>query len=161
MSLLSFAEQELDLIGLTDDGDMNGMMRKHILHMIDEFAKEGHSGFSAQYAIDLLSKLLKYEPLTPLTGDDSEWVDVAEQNGSPLWQNKRCSRVFKTTEGAYDIDGRVFYEWAERDLDPDEEGYPGIRRFKSYWTSRESRVDVTFPYTPITQYVEVESTAEE
>lgn len=161
MSLLTFAEQELDLIGLKEDGDMNGAMRKHILHMIKEFSEEGHSGFSAQYAISLLTKLLKYEPLTALTGESDEWVDVAEQSGGPLWQNKRCSHVFKDNEGAYDISGRVFWEWQERPLDPDEEGYPGVRVYKDHWTSRDSRVPVTFPYTPTTEYVEVKPTADD
>lgn len=160
MSLLSHAEREMDLIGLTEDDEMNGAMRKHILHMIEEFAQEGHSGFSASYAIDLLSKLLKFKPLSPLTGNDDEWVDVGEQNGGPLWQNNRCSHVFKDAEGAYDIDGIVFWEWSERELDEDEEGYPGIRRFKSYYTGRDSRVKVTFPYTPTTIYEERASECE-
>ena len=46
MSLVQYAESELDRIGMTDDNDMNGMMRKHLLHMVKEFADEGHSGFS-------------------------------------------------------------------------------------------------------------------
>ena len=58
MSLVSYAESELDRIGMTDDGDMNGMMRKHLLHMVKEFADEGHSGFSASYALQCLKKLL-------------------------------------------------------------------------------------------------------
>ena len=37
MSLLSYAESELNLIGLTDKDEYNAMMRKHILHIIKEF----------------------------------------------------------------------------------------------------------------------------
>jgi len=58
MSLLDHAERELDLMGMEDDNDMNGMMRRHILHMVKEFSSEGHSGFSASYAIQVLEKLL-------------------------------------------------------------------------------------------------------
>ena len=159
-TLLTHAEHELDLIGLTDDDEMNGDMRKHILHMIEEFSKEGHSGFSASYAIGLLSKLMKYEPLSPLTGEDSEWHDVSRENGRVCFQNKRASHVFKDESGAYDINGRVFYEWCERELEEDDEGYPGTRRFKLHYTSLESRTPVTFPYTPITEYVERASDAE-
>ena len=72
MSLLSHAEYELDRLGLNDD-DMNGAMRKHLLHMVKEFADEGHSGFSASYAISCLKRLLNFKPLTPLTGEDGEW----------------------------------------------------------------------------------------
>ena len=78
MSLKSHAINELDVIGLTEDDEMNGEMRKHILHMIEEFSKEGHSGFSASYAVSILSKLLKYEPLSPLTGYDSEWMELSK-----------------------------------------------------------------------------------
>ena len=77
MSLLSHAEYELDRLGLNDDDDMNGAMRKHLLHMVKEFADEGHSGFSANYAIKCLQRLLHFKPLTPLTGEDDEWTEVS------------------------------------------------------------------------------------
>jgi len=100
-----------------------------------------------------------FEPLVPLTGEDWEWTETSEG----VFQNKRCSHVFKQADRfdgqAYDIDGIVFYEWHERDLDPDEPGYPGKTRFKSHYTSSESRVPVTFPYTPIKNYVERPSEA--
>lgn len=140
MSLVSFAEKELDIIGMTDDGDMNGLMRKHLLHMIGEFANEGHSGFSASYAINCLKRLMAFKPLSPLTGDDDEWTDVSEINGSTLFQNRRYSSIFKEGKDgeAYNIDGKVFWEWFEN-----EDG----EKSKSYFTSKDSRLPVTFPYT--------------
>ena len=144
MSLLDHAERELDLMGLDDDGDMNGMMRNHILHMVKEFSNEGHSGYSAIYAIQVLEKLLKFEPVTPLTGEDWEWNDVSEISGDILYQNARCGRVFKNKDGAYDIDGKVFWNW----MTDEKTG----ELFKSYYTSSESRVPVEFPYVPSTVY---------
>ena len=140
MSLVQYAESELDRIGMTDEDEYNGMMRKHLLHMVKEFADEGHSGFSASYALQCLKKLLKFKPLSPLTGEDDEWSDVSSISGKPYYQNKRCSSVFKDGKDgqAYDIDGKVFWEWAR-----DENGEP----YKSYYTGRGSRVPVTFPYT--------------
>jgi hypothetical protein len=140
MSLVEYAESELDRIGITDDDDMNGTMRKHLLHMVKEFADEGHSGFSANYALQCLHKLLKFKPLSPLTGEDDEWTEVSQRSGYPHFQNKRCSSVFKDGKNGevYDIDGKVFWEWCK-----DEDGNP----YKSYYTNRESRVSVTFPYT--------------
>jgi hypothetical protein len=146
MSIYDHAERELDLIGMTDDGGMNGDMRKHILHMIEEFAKEGHSGFSASYAIQCLEKLLRFEPLSPLTGEDWEWVDVAEMSGRPLWQNARWSHVFKDPDGAYNSSGKVFWEW----YTDNETG----EKSKFHFTSAGSRVPITFPYTPTTVYEE-------
>ena len=149
MSLYKHAEKELDLIGLNEVNDHNGAMRKHILHMIEEFAQEGHSGFSAAYAIGLLQKLLKYEPLSPLTGEAWEWIDVSQESGYTLYQNKRCGRVFKGRDGeAWDIDGKIFFEWVS---DPDtNDGEP----YKVYFNNKESHTPIKFPYTPTTVYEE-------
>jgi len=148
LSLLSYAESELNLIGLTEKDEYNAIMRKHILHMIKVFADEGHSGFSAPYAISILTKLMSFKPLTPLTGEDDEWTNISDYgDGTPDYQNKRYSCVFKDETGTYDIDGKVFWEWYK-----DEDG----NAVKSHYTSRESRVPVTFPYTvpdkPIYEY---------
>lgn len=138
MSLIEYAKSELDAIGMTEDSsdEMNVMMRKHILHMVNEFADEGHSGMSASYALSILKSLLAYEPLSPLTGADDEWMEV----GPDVWQNKRASNVFKDKDGAYWGDGIVFWEW----YDPKD----GSEPFKSYFTSRDSRVNIdSFPWT--------------
>ena len=141
MSFIKHAERELDLIGLTEDSsdEMNVDMRKHILHMINEFAEEGHSGMSASYALSILKNLLDFKPLTPLTGEDDEWNEI----GNGYWQNRRASNVFKGEDGrAYWSDGIIFWEWySSPDID---DGKP----FKSYFTSRDSRVYIdSFPWT--------------
>jgi len=137
MRMNEHAKHELDLIGLKEDSDeMDRAMRNHILKMVEVFSDEGHSGFSASYALAILSKLLKFEPLTPLTGEDSEWNLVSEIDN--LYQNRRCSHVFKSNGKSYDINGKVFVQ---------EDGVS--------YTSVDSRVDITFPYTPKTEYVKV------
>lgn len=145
------AMTEFRAAGWTDENgkfndEMQEMICNHVMKLLEVFADEGHSGSSAPYAINLFSKLAKFEPVAPLTGEDWEWTDVGEQSGGPLWQNKRCSHVFKDKDGAYDIDGIVFYDWHT-----DEETG---EKYKSHFTSRESRVSVTFPYTPTTEYKE-------
>ena len=141
MSLVKYAESELDRIGMTEEHEYNGMMRKHLLHMVHEFSEEGHSGFSASYALQCLEKLLRFKPLSPLTGEDDEWSDVTEISGVPHYQNKRCSSVFKDGKDgeAYDIDAKVFWEWC-KDQETGE-------AYKSYYTTFESRMPITFPYT--------------
>ena len=137
-NLISYAEDELNRIGMTEDStdEMNVMMRKHIMHMVKEFSKEGHSGFSGRYALNILTKLLDFKPITPLTGADDEWNDVGED----YWQNKRCSSVFKKADGTcYDIDGKVFWEWYR-----DENG----EAVKTYYSGYGCSTPVTFPYTP-------------
>jgi hypothetical protein len=144
------AMKEFRAAGWTDENgkfcdEMQEAICKHVLKLLEVFHGEGHSGSSAPYAINLFEKLAKFEPVAPLTGEDWEWVNVAEQNGGPLWQNKRCSHVFKDNDGAYDINGIVFYDWYVN-----EKGE--IR--KSYFTGQGSRVPVTFPYVPKSEYRE-------
>ncbi len=105
---------------------------RELLHV---FASQGHSGFSAAITAQLVGKLLRYEPIGPLTGEPDEWMEV----GPGVFQNKRCGRVFKQADRfngqAYDLDGIV---WEE----------PDGGRF----TNAESMVPVVFPYTPHTEY---------
>lgn len=138
-NLLLHARRELALLRGPDfdaeeDGGMQDEMDRCILDVIKVFSEQGHSGMSAAYAISCIEKLLRFEPITPLTGADDEWNDV----GDGMEQNNRCGRVFREGYRAYDIEGRVFRE-------PNGSAY----------TSRDSSVEVTFPYTPSTEYVDV------
>ena len=103
------------------------------------FSSQGHSGMSAAITTSLVEKLLRYEPIGPLTGEPDEWID----HGICM-QNMRCSHVFKQPDRfdgqAYDIDGIV---WRDSD------GYT--------FTNRDSMVPITFPYTPKTEYRDVPS----
>ena len=120
------------------DDDMQDAMRNHLIRMGQLFSLEGHSGFSASFAISALQKLLKFEPLGPLTGENDEWVWLGYDDEMKA-QNKRCSHVFMRSDGsAYDIEGRIFRE-------------PSGACF----TSKDSMVEVTFPYTPAREYVDV------
>ena len=130
--------------------EMQEMICMHVMKLLEVFADEGHSGMSAPYAIDLFSRIAKFEPLTPLTGEDWEWNDVSEMCQEPTWQNKRASNVFKNKHGAYNVDGIIFWEWY---TDP-----KTGEKFKSHFTNRESRVPIKFPYIPTKEYREYKET---
>lgn len=118
--------------------EMQEMMNSNLIELVLVFATQGHSGLSSSYAISMLERLLRFEPLGPLTGEDDEWGEV---DGGPemKWQNKRCGHVFKREDGtAYDCEARIF-------RDPD----------GCCFTSSDSRVEVTFPYSPVREYVDV------
>ena len=128
---------------LNDSGEycdeMQEMICRHVLALLDVFNGEGHSGSSAPYAINMFARLAKFEPIAPLTGEDWEWNDTGHN-----FQNKRASHVFKDYDGnCYSIDGKVFWEWAKSH---DDEGKLNGEIHKSYYTCRDSRVPVTFPY---------------
>jgi len=140
------ARKEFQAAGWTDEtGKFHDRMQEiicnHVLKLLEVLHSEEHSGTTAPYTIDLFSKLANFKPLTPLTGEDWEWTDVSRESTHTLYQNKRLSSVFKDADGAYNIEGKVFWEWSSSpDID---DGKP----FKSHFTCRESRVPVTFPYT--------------
>ena len=132
-NLVDHATDELKRAGLFDaDSDYGGMLGTAVLDLIRLFSEQDHSGASAGMVSALFDKLSRFRPLGPLTGDDDEWNEV----GDGVWQNRRCSHVFKNKDGAYDIQGRIFE-------DPD----------GSRWQNGESHVPVTFPYTPTQEIV--------
>ncbi len=134
-NLTDYAQRELRAIGYDGKDKMNNMMFDNIMELIKTFSEQGHSGFTAAYCIDVFERLARFEPLGPLTGEDNEWNEV----GDGVFQNNRCSHVFKKNGKAYDIDGKIFRE-------PD----------GTMFTSFDSRVDVTFPYTPKSVYIDVD-----
>ena len=77
---------EFRAAGWTDENgkfndEMQEMICNHVMKLLEVFADEGHSGFSAPYAINLFSKLAKFEPIGPLTGTYRDWE---EENGGAL-----------------------------------------------------------------------------
>jgi hypothetical protein len=136
------AKRELVAAGYNLDDKEEGPNKwivENILELLEVFSKQGHSGFRAPYCISAFSKLANFEPLCPLTGEDSEWNEV----GPDLWQNNRCSHVFKDSkEGpAYDGEGYIFR---------DQNG--------SCFGSSYSRKLIEFPYVPKSVYVDVVQT---
>lgn len=134
MSLIEFAQKELELIetNCKDKDELEGqkLINKNIMQVIKTFSEQGHSGFSANYALNILDKLLRYVPLTPLTGDDDEWTEL-NYGDDISYQNKRCPSVFKDKNGnAYNCEGKVF---------SNDEG-------RSWYTNKDSRVSIEFPY---------------
>lgn len=136
MGLVSFAENELKLLEDICKNDeealnMQKTVTKDVMQIVQIFTEQAHSGFSSAYILDLLERLLRYKPLTPLTGDDDEWEDCSQFGINDL-QNKRCPAVFKRPDGtAYWVEGKIF---------SDDGG-------KSWYTSADSHVDIQFPFS--------------
>ena len=146
---LAYLNREWDFKGwprtrsaVKNDGDMMQFdMYCHLKRMLRVFHDEGHSGFSAGYAMSLFKQVAMFQPIGPLTGDESEWSEPFDYDGTR--QNKRCGHVFLDPDGtARDNEGIIF-------RDPDGGTY----------ISSESRVTVKFPYTPVRKYVDRKSGA--
>jgi hypothetical protein len=85
MSIIDRAKIELRAIGFDDSGSMT------MLRILEMFFDEWDSGGAVYVAAPILQRLIAGKPLSPLTGDDGEWIEV----GTGVWQNKRLSSVFK------------------------------------------------------------------
>lgn len=149
-NLINHAWDEFQAAGWCDkdhkfEEEMQAAICENILALLTIFSEQGHSGTSAQYAIEVFSKLASFEPLVPIQGGDDEWIEYEEG----YFQNIRCSHVFKNSSRfngqAYDSEGRIFYDWSE-----DEDG----KRSKQYYTCKDSAVPIRFPYTPSKVYQE-------
>jgi mannose-6-phosphate isomerase-like protein (cupin superfamily) len=98
--LKEHAKYELEKSGLlSKDSVYNGLLGNSVLKLCECFAKQGHSGHSADVALDLFETLAKFHTLTPITGDEKEWEDVSKMSGEPLWQNKRDPSFFSKDSG--------------------------------------------------------------
>lgn len=133
MSMIDHAKRELDLLVKNPEDELDEALKDNLLQCVEKFTEFGHSGGSVGWAIGVLTRLLKQEDLTPLTGEDSEWIDVSSYvvDGLEkfLYQNNRFSSVFKENNDAYWLDGYLY------------ENQNGYR-----FTKRKS---ITFPFVPI------------
>lgn len=128
-SLVEFAENELKAAGLDGNEPFEQMFRKEIMGLISLFASQRHSGYSAKRTVSVFTRLAMFQPLTPLTGADDEWMG----DDSDHLQNRRCFSVFKdkSTGQTYRTDAVVFQS----------------KKTGMTYVNRSSVRDIAFPYT--------------
>lgn len=154
INLKLHAKRELELLEKTTPDAIIIPFKNEILALCEAFGKSGQSGGSAPFTATAISqavkKLMMFETLAPLTGEDSEWEDISEySNGESIFQNNRDSRVFKNGKDgqAYFIEAIVF--------DGDIGG-----RFTGSVTHNGENISSSqyikeFPFIPKTFYVDV------
>lgn len=127
-NLVEHAKKEIELYNKKYPHDEYGsMVMKAALELVEVFSKQGHSGFSAGITTSTFDSLADFRPLTPLTGEESEWGTEVDKN-----QNNRYGSVFRREDGtAFNGHAKVF---------SDDGG-------KSWFTNGNSFEDITFPYT--------------
>ena len=113
--LVEWAREEVRLIKENDlkDNDADDISVKYAascydsaLEAFEVLCDQGHSGMSIKITQYILNKLIDTHPLTPITGEDSEWMEHHRGEGEPkCYQNKRYSALFKYV----DADGAVSY----------------------------------------------------
>lgn len=130
------------------------------------FEKQGHSGMSASITLDIFNNLAQWKPLSPITGEESEWIKLDKDRNE--LQNGRLTSLFKE----YNEDGTVKYSdayiievvndsdvwkrYAESEdkigtLDDDDprvkKYFASVRKLKDELNSK-----ITFPFIHVTHY---------
>lgn len=132
-----------------------------ILALCEKFGRSGQSGGSAPIVASVLAnsikKLLLQEPISPITGIDQEWVIVSSKGETALYQNIRCSALFKNDSGrAWYLDAIV------------KKAQTGMTYSGPFWLSRHDFLSnnrqnrfhcrqyvKSFPFVPKTFYIDV------
>ncbi len=111
MSIISSAKSELKLINFGEEDTAV------MIEILTKFFDQWDSGGAVYAVAPILMRLIAGKPLSPLTGNQDEWMEVTPR----ILQNIRCSSIFKDklTENAYNIDtpGRptiTFPHWPEK-----------------------------------------------
>ena len=126
MSMYEWAEQECRLACKkenpnfdfdSDDFDYGCSCYKSALKAYKSLAEDGHSGMSFSFTIDILERLMRHEPLTPITDDDFKGEDsicsdedLASRGLKSEIQCPRMSSLFRKET----IDGEVTYNDLDR-----------------------------------------------
>ena len=87
---------EFLLIGETDEDYISTMV-----DIVERFGVFGRSDFDKEKDIDVITKLLRQESLSPLTTSPSEWYRHPQMIGTDVevWQNIRNVRAFSNDGG--------------------------------------------------------------
>ena len=129
------------------------------LELLERFAEQNHSGMSASLTLQVFTKLAKWQPLSPLTGDENEW-----NNDPNLFdQNKRDSRVFRKQQedGSYKYSFNDIFittngdeVWEKYppcgDSGSLDDGHPSVKRYFDMRQELKEKLEsqITFPYVP-------------
>lgn len=101
-NLVEHAKRELELSGVGDDYD--GMIGKAVIQLIETFANQGHSGYSAEVVTSVFSELVRFRNLGPLTDNPDEWMKVGGPTSQfpdhpDQWQSRRRHDAFSDDGG--------------------------------------------------------------
>lgn len=149
MGTIDHAKREFLKLGYNPidecEDDPNKWIQENVLELLEVFVKQGHSGSSAPYVINLFKKLANQEPVAPIMCTDDEWYDVEDS----VFQNNRCGAVFKD-----DLNGNPYYLDAIVFVDENDSSFTGSAYNKTN-DRITSRQHIKLPFTTKTFYVDV------
>jgi hypothetical protein len=153
-NLIEHAKREFLKLGYKPieecEDDIDKWIQESVLELLEVFAKQGHSGGSAPFAIHYFTKLASFEPLAPIMCTDDEWNDMSVMSGYEFYQNNRCSAVFK--EGK---DSKPYYLDAIVWKDQNKNTFTSNCIYNSKNEKITSSQTIKIPFKPKTFYIDV------
>lgn len=155
-NIRKYAENEFEILKKSNPDALIIEFEKEILDICDAFSESGQSGGSAPYTASAISsaikKLLLFEPLTKITGDDSEWLlsPLSDPN-EPTYQNSRCFGLFKDSDGKPTYSSAIVWKGAGAYDTFTGHVYIDDIKFQRISSSQYAK----FPFTPKTFYIDV------
>lgn len=153
----SFAKHELDTLAATVPDAIVIPFTNEILALCEVFGKSGQSGGSAPITASAISQAVEHlmlqQPICPVTGIDEEWVNVREisEGDEMMYQNKRCSALFKSKSGKCWYIDAIVWQGDEKYDTFTGRVYKDIRCNELISSSQY----VKFPFKPKTFYIDV------
>lgn len=154
--LVRHAEGELSHAGMWRGNFAMRWMGEDLLELIKVFSSQHHNAWSSSVCVKFFDKLARHEPITPLSGEPSEFKYVGFCGYEHLFQNIRCPRVIafsltkdapaSVTEGVWPVDT----------LFSDTKGLKFTAAMGEVFENDDSHVPITFPYTPVSVTVRVD-----
>lgn len=152
-NLKNYAMEEFALMRQKSSDSVVLEFEEEILALCEKFGNSGQSNNSASFFAGEISnsihKLLMFEPLLPITGEEDEWFRCS----TDCLQNKRCSALFKDNDEqrahylvAIIWKGKEKYDTFVGTVYIDDDNFETINSCQF----------VKFPFTPKTFYVDVE-----
>lgn len=138
--LIQYALSEFRYAKFIDDegnycDEIQEMMCKDVLEVLKLVSSQGHSGFSIGYFKNLFNKLINFEPLSPLTGNDNEWVKTGFGE-MEFEMNVRDGRVVRYPDGHCEFrDGLII-------------------KYPDGTQQKKSLVITSFPFVPKVEYID-------
>ena len=117
--------------------------------LLDIFYKQNHTEETSNLVLEYFYKLSMFKPLMPIMCTDDEWNNISESmGGENMYQNNRCSAVFKNNdEKPYYLDAIV---WKNQN---------GSTYTGSVFNSKNEKITssqiIKIPFIPKTFYVNV------
>lgn len=144
---LSFVRREFHLLSRQSPDAAILEFKNEIILLCEKYRSKKRTQnemmFLPNAILNSISKIMRFEALTPLSGEDNEWYDVGE-----VFQNKRDVRVVKEGSEAIFTDAIVFVNEEKSFVGDDVVEYNGKRIGSKHYIKG-------FPFEPKTFYVDV------